>query len=156
MSDAAELPAIMQNAREDLAGNVQGDFSPEDWNKIFARCVELLKASPKPETEAWVDVIRAFHRERYFGFIPNYKKTKPLPHEENLGYRFVWYTARSFLVTKVVVLYSAARWCAGWDPMWGWIFFAAVAFMLVNYGFFLWKYGRNRKDEEYGKGSPGA
>jgi hypothetical protein len=151
MSEAPELPAIMQNAREDLAGNLQGDFSPDDWEQILERCALDLKASAKPTAEAWMDVIRTFHRERYWGFIPNYKKPKPLPHEENLGVRFVLYAARSFMVTKVIVLYAGARWTFGGGPVWGWIFFAAIVFMLSSYGRFLWKYGRNRKDEEYEK-----
>jgi hypothetical protein len=137
-----ELSQITANAREDLCGNIEGEFSPEDWEKILARAHDLLRSSEK----TWVDVIRDFHRERYWGFKPNYKRPKPNPHEENLGKRFIWYSFRSFLVTKVAVLYFGARWSADFDPVYGWLFFASIAFMLGNYGLFLWRYGRRPED----------
>jgi hypothetical protein len=145
----AELP---ENAKIDLAGNLQGDFSPEDWHKILARAGEMLGASPKPKDEAWVDVILAFHREKYWGFKPNYRKPKTKLEDENLGTRFIWYSFRSFLITKVIVLYCGARWVADYDPIYGYLFFGAIVFMLANYGYFLWKYGSargaSRKDED--------
>src|SRR3989344_829594 len=119
-----KLPSIMAKARIDLAGNISGEFSPEDWEKIFARAAELLRHSPKPEQEAWIDVIRDFHREKYWGFTPNYKKPKIKPHEQNLGTRFIWYSFRSFLVTKVVLLYAGARYTADDpNPIWTWLSF---------------------------------
>jgi hypothetical protein len=139
-------PPIMANAQEDLAGNVSGQFSPEDWDKIRARAAELLRHSSKPPQEAWVDVILAFQREKYWGFVPNYKKPKIRPEDKNLGVQFIWYCCRSFLITKVIVLYAGARFSLGHEPIWGWIFFAAVAFMVISYSRFLWKH-RNRKDE---------
>lgn len=137
----AELP---ENAKIDLAGNISGDFSPEDWNQILDRAREMLVSSRKPAPEAWVDVILAFHRERFWGFKPNYKKPKPKLEDENLGTRFIWYSFRSFLITKVVILYCGARWVADYDPVYGYIFFGAIAFMLSNYGYFLWRYGSAR------------
>jgi hypothetical protein len=137
-------PPIMANAREDLAGNVSGQFSPEDWDQILNRAVEQLSRSTKGPQEAWVDVIRDFHRQRYWGFIPNYKKPKPTVDEQNLGKRFIWYSARSFLITKVAVLYFGARYCAGYDPINGWLFFGAMIFMVSNYGYFIYRYHKKR------------
>jgi hypothetical protein len=139
-------PQVMAQAREDLAGNISGQFSPEDWEKILARAQELLSASSKPEGEAWVDVIRDFHSQAYWGFVPNYKKPKAKAEERNLGVRFIWYTCRSFLLTKVAVLYFGARYSADYDPIYGWLFFASIAFMLTSYGVFLWRF-RHRSDE---------
>jgi hypothetical protein len=138
----------MANAREDLAGNVSGDFSPEDWEKILVRAAAQLDASTKPAEEAWVDVIRDFHRERYWGFIPNFKKPKRKREDENLGKRFIWYCFRSFLITKVVILYCGARYTAGDpNPIYKWLFFGAMAFMLSSYGYFLWRYGPQHDEE---------
>jgi hypothetical protein len=145
MISEEECSQVMANAREDLAGNIEGTFSPEDWEKIFARVREQLLRSKKNKEEAWVDVIRDFHREKYWGFIPNYKKPKVKREDENLGKRFIWYCFRSFLLTKVLVLYCGARWSADYDPIYGWLFFGGIAFMLTNYGLFLWRYG-NRPD----------
>ncbi len=140
-------PEIMRNAREDLAGNVSGQFSPEDWEKILERAEEKLRVSSKPEGEAWIDVIREFHRERYWGFLPNYKKPKSKREDENLGVRFIWYSFRSFLITKVVILYCGARYTAGDpNPIYKWLFFGAFAFMLSAYGIFLYRYGRRKED----------
>lgn len=135
----------MANAREDLAGNIGGQFSPDDWEKILMRAHEQLRRSQKTHSEkthedAWVDVIRDFHRERYWGFTPDYKKPKANREDENLGIRFIWYSFRSFLLTKVAVLYFGARYSADYDPVYKWLFFGAIAFMLVNYGIFLWRY----------------
>jgi hypothetical protein len=131
----------MRNAREDLAGNVPGKFSPADWSKILVTAQEKVLASSLPRQEAWIEVIRDFNRNRYWGFVPNYKKPKVPRHEQNLGKRFIWYSFRSFLITKVAVLYFGARYTIDLDPMYGWLFFGAIAFMLTNYGLFLYRYG---------------
>lgn len=139
----------MANAREDLAGNVAGEFSPDDWSAILGRAADQLRASAKPEALAWPDVIRSFHRERYWGYRPNFRHQsppRPKPHQKNLGLSFIYYVGRSFLLTKAVVLYSGARWTAGYGSMWGGIFFGAIAFMLISYGRFVWIHGRGRDD----------
>lgn len=136
-----EIKDIMAHAREDLAGNIEGKFSPEDWEKILALAQQKLSRATKTTSEAWVDVIREFHREQYWGFTPNYQKPKVKREDENLGKRFIWYSFRSFLLTKVVVLYCGARYSADYDPVYGWLFFGGIAFMLTNYGIFLYRYG---------------
>lgn len=142
------LPPIMANAKTDLAGNISGDFSPEDWEKILARACDQLRQSQKPEGEAWVDIIRNFHHEKYWGFVANYKKPKPKPEDVNLGKTFIWYCFRSFLLTKIVILYCGARYSADDpNPIYKWLFFGAMAFMLTAYGRFLWKYGRRKEVE---------
>lgn len=142
----SEFPSIMVNAREDLAGNISGEFSPDDWQKILSRAQAQLAASAKPPGEAWVDVIRDFHRESFWGFVPDYVQPKVPREKQNLGTRFIWYSFRSFLITKVCVLYFGARYTADYDPIYKWLFFGAIAFMLCNYGLFLWKF-RHRSDE---------
>ncbi|MBX3021909.1 MAG: hypothetical protein KF799_09560 [Bdellovibrionales bacterium] len=146
MAQENELPPIMANAREDLAGSLGGDFSPGDWDKILAQAHEKLSLSEKPPQEAWVDVIRDFHSQRYWGFTPDYVKPKPKPEDKVLGKRFIWYCFRSFLITKVVVLYFGARWSADQEPINGYIFFGAMIFMITSYGLFIWRYSRGRKD----------
>lgn len=138
----------MKNAREDLAGNVGGYFSPEDWDKILLRARDQFLVSAKPESEAWTDVIRDFHREKYWGFVANYKKPKAGRDDESLGKRFLWYVFRSFLITKVVILYCGARYSMGdQDPIYTYLFFGAMAFMLCSYGLFLYRYA-GRKEQE--------
>lgn len=142
MNDSSPgLPPNMANAKTDLAGNISGDFSPEDWEKILIRATNQMRASTKPEAEAWIDVIRDFHRERYWGFNPDYKKPKIKPEEKNLGKRFIWYCFRSFLLTKVVILYCGARYSADDpNPIYTWLFFGGLAFIVIAYGRFLWKF----------------
>lgn len=147
MHAAKTRPLIMANARDDLVGNVSGQFSPEDWEEILDEAERRLATSGKAEPEAWIDVIREFHRERYFGFVPNYSKPKEKAHEKNLGLKFLYFVTRSFLVTKVIVLYSGARWSADYEPFWGWIFFGAMTFMVCSYSLFLWRHARGRKDD---------
>lgn len=143
-----EVAAVMANAREDIAGNIAGQFSPEDWEKIIARADAQLRASVKTPGEAWVDVIRDFHRNKYWGFVPNYSKPKVHKAEENLGVRFIWYSFRSFLLTKVAVVWFGALYSTYGDPFYKYCFFGAIAFMLCNYGFFLFRYGRKHNDEK--------
>lgn len=139
----SEAEVVMANAQEDLAGNIDGHFSPDDWRTILARAKEKLERSPLPAAEAWVEVIREFHRERYWGFIPNYKKPSVTPEaEENLGKKFILYTFRSFLISETVVLYCGARYSADdHNPIYKWGFFAGLTFLVVNYGLFLYRYG---------------
>lgn len=133
---------IMANAKEDLAGNIEGQFSPDDWEKILSRAREALASSIKAPSEAWIDVIRTFHGEKYWGFVPNYKPPKVDRHDQNLGKRFIWYSFRSFLVTKVVILYCGARYSADDpNPVYKWLFFGALAFIIFAYGLFLYRYG---------------
>lgn len=142
------FPPIMANAKTDLAGNIDGQFSPEDWQKILSLASEQLKTSNASETEAWIEVIRDFHRNKYWGFVPNYKKPKTSVDEKNLGAKFIWFSFRSFLITKVVVLYAGARYTNDdSNPIWKYLFFGAFAFMLTAYGTFLYRYaGRKESD----------
>ncbi len=137
---------VMANAREDLAGNISGQFSPTDWDKILARAWEQLQNSDKDAPQAWIEVIRDFHRHKYWGFVPNYQKPKVARKDENLGKRFIWYSFRSFLLTKLAVLYFGARYSADYDPVYGWLFLGTIVFMLTNYGIFLWRYGNSRDE----------
>ncbi|MGE3682810.1 MAG: hypothetical protein AB7G93_13880 [Bdellovibrionales bacterium] len=146
MVDELEVSRVMANARVDLAGNISGQFSPEDWEKILSIARHRLQSATTGLDEAWVEVIRDFHREKYWGFIPNYKKPKMEREQQNLGVRFIWYSFRSFLITKVAVLWFGARYSADFDPIYKWLFFGAIGFMLCAYGSFLWKF-RNRRDE---------
>lgn len=147
MTQSEAFPDIMANAREDLAGNISGEFSPEDWVLILAEAKRRLETSGKSHGEAWVEVIRDFHRESYWGFTPSYRKPRRRREDENLGNRFLWYSFRSFLITKVVVLYFGARYSADQGGINGWLFFGAIVFMLSNYGLFLWRYGHRHKDD---------
>lgn len=139
----------MQNAEVDLTGSLSGRFSPEDWAKILARAAEQLAQSQKPQADAWADVIRDFHRQKYWGFNPDYIEPKPIKphhHKDNLGKTFIWFSFRSFLLTKTVILYCGAHYTAGNpNPIYKWLFFGAFAFMLFSYGRFLWRYG-NREE----------
>lgn len=143
-----ELPPIMANAKIDLAGNIHGQFSPEDWEKILSRARDRLAASSKTESQAWIEVIRDFHRNKYWGFVPNYKKPKEKIDDKNLGTKFIWFSFRSFLITKVVILYAGARYTIDdSNPIWKYLFFGAFAFMLTAYGTFLYRYaGRKETD----------
>jgi hypothetical protein len=146
MVQESEIPSVLANASEDLAGNISGRFSPEDWDQILVRAKDQLRCSSKPLPEAWVDVIRDFHREKYWGFVPNYKVPKLKREDENLGLRFIWYSFRSFLLTKMAVVWFGALYSTYGDPFYKWMFFGAIAFMLSNYGLFLYRYGSKHKD----------
>ena len=139
-----EFPEIMREARVDLAGNVSGQFSPEDWEQILARARGQFEASSRPPAEAWAEVMRDFHREHYWGFKPNFIPPKKVRDrdEENLGVRMLLYGFRSFLLTKIAIVYFGAMWTVYDDePFYKYGFFGAITFMLCAYGYFLYKYG---------------
>jgi hypothetical protein len=143
MAAKEKVIEILSNARVDLAGNVEGQFSPEDWDKILEIARARLEATDQDLTMAWIEVIRSFTKEKFWGFVPNYKKPKVSRKDQNLGKRFIWYCFRSFLITKVIVLYCGARYSADDpNPIYKWLFFGGIAFMLTSYGVFLWRYGR--------------
>ena len=143
MGSQIELPEVMREARIDLAGNVAGQFSPEDWGRILSRAREQLEASTLPQAEAWANVVRDFHRHQYWGFKPDYvppKKSRDRD-EENLGIRMLLYSGRSFLLTKVAVVWFGALWSVYDEPLYKYAFFGSIFFMLAAYGWFLYRYG---------------
>ncbi len=141
MAELNEFPEIMGHAQEDLAGNIHGQFSPEDWALILARAAAQLKAAGRQDHAAWVEVIRDFHRENYWGFSPDYKKPKIKRDDENLGVRLIWYTFRSLTLTKIAVVWFGALYTQSDEPIYKWLFIGAIALSLTNYGIFLWRYG---------------
>lgn len=143
MSSMNEFPEIMREARVDLAGNVGGQFSPQDWESILARAKTKLESSTLPAKEAWAEVIRDFHRQNYWGFVPNYNTPKKETNvdDENLGVRMLLYCARSFLLTKVAIVWFGALWSITGEPFYKYCFFGAIVFMFTAYGVFLYKYG---------------
>jgi hypothetical protein len=140
MGSQKEFPEIMREARVDLAGNVAGKFSPEDWDQILSRAREQLEASKLPPHEAWTDVVRDFHRQQFWGFKPDFVPSKN-PDEENLGVRMLLYSARSFLLTKVSVVWFGALWAVYDEPLYKYAFFGSIIFMVAAYGWFLYRYG---------------
>lgn len=147
MSSMNEFPEIMREARVDLAGNLGGQFSPQDWESILTRAKAQLEASSLRGPEAWVEVIRDFHRENYWGFVPNYIAPKTVKNidDENLGVRMLLYAGRSFLLTKIAIVWFGALWSISGEPFYKYCFFASILFMLVAYGTFLYKYGHRNE-----------
>jgi hypothetical protein len=140
MGSQNEFPEIMREARVDLAGNVSGQFSPADWDRILSRAREQFEASKLPPLEAWTEVVRDFHRQHFWGFKPDFVPQKNRD-EENLGVRMVIYSARSFLLTKVAVVWFGALWAVYDEPLYAYAFFGTIILMVGAYGWFLYRYG---------------
>jgi hypothetical protein len=139
---ATSRPTLMDNAKEDLAGTVEGKFSPEDWEKILGKAQNLLGTGG---LEAWREVIRDFHRNRYWGFVPNYREPRKKEVSKNLGFQFIWMTFGSLTIFKVAVLWFGQIYSRSDDPLDKWLFFGCLALVLGNIAFFLWR-NRNHVD----------
>lgn len=149
MDAVNEFPEIMNEARTDLAGNVSGDFSPADWELILSearRRWEAHRQRNPGDRAAWAEVIREFHRERYWGFSPRYRPPPaPKVKQKNLGIFFVWMTFSVFVLTLMGVVWLGQIYTASDEPKDKYRFFAAIAVAILNFGYFLW-YSRNYED----------
>jgi|GEM_PF-5413435 len=141
MDTLNEFPKVMDEARVDLAGNVAGKFSPDDWQRILTEAKTRLaqhQAAGNDETSAWRNVILDFHREKYWGFVPDWRPPLKKKNESNLGVRFIWMTFSAFIVTKIAVVWLGQIYTRSDDPIDAYLFFASIALVIFNFGFFLW------------------
>jgi hypothetical protein len=143
-------PLIMADAREDLAGNLSGEFSPGDWVQILDRAERRwrheLSAIGGDELAAWQTVIREFHQQSYWGFSPDYKPRETVGRgPRNLGITFIWMAFQTFVLTKIAVVWLGQVYTRTQDPRDGLLFYSAIVLVLANFGFFLWRH-RNHED----------
>lgn len=141
MDTLNEFPKIMDEARVDLAGNVAGKFSPDDWQRILTEAKIRLnqhQAAGEDEISAWRNVILDFRREKYWGFVPDWRPPPKQKNESNLGVRFIWMTFSAFIVTKIAVVWLGQIYTRSDDPIDAYLFFASIALVIFNFGFFLW------------------
>ena len=136
-------PEIMRQASVDLCATVEGRFSPDDWAQILTRAeVQWRKylghQGATAEVDAWQEVVREFHRERYWGYVPNFKPVK-VKKKPNLGVTMVLMVFNSMVTIKLFVLWFGQIYSRSDEPLDKWIFFAIVALVVANYGFFLWR-----------------
>jgi hypothetical protein len=132
----SSYPSLMANAREDLAATIDGRFSPEDWEKILHKAKAQLEAGGG-NLAAWQNVIRDFHREKYWGFVANYRPAKT-KRKKNLGFQLIWLTFNSLTTMKVAVLWFGQIYSRSDEPTDKWIFLGVIALALGNILFFLW------------------
>ncbi len=136
-------PEIMRHASVDLCATVDGHFSPQDWDQILKRAEtqwrERLRLGGWGELEAWQDVVREFHSQRYWGFRPNYRPPK-VKKERNLGITMLMMVFNSMLTIKLAVLWFGQIYSRSDEPFDKWIFFATLVLAVGNYGYFLWRY----------------
>lgn len=146
METTEVLPQIMKQAHEDLMGNVSGDFSPEDWALVLRRANERLtsfRSKGLNDESAWAEVIREFHRERYWGYSPDYKA--PSVRDNNMGVRFILMTGLTFIFSLIAVVWLGQIYTASGEFEDGRNLVGAIVLILSNFGFFLW-YHRQHED----------
>ena len=145
----SDFPDIMRNAQADLAGQIGGQFSPDAWRAILSEArnrFEIRRGEGLRESDAWSEVIREFHRDRYFGYEPTWNIPKgQRPKGRSLGMGFVWMTFSAFVITKIAVVWLGQIYTASDDPRDAYLFFAAIGLVFVNFSFFLWR-ARHYKD----------
>lgn len=144
MDSMKNLPEVMAHAHEDLLAHVAGQFSPEDWQQILNRAQERFEAHRQTAdpVEAWKAVVREFHQERQWGFIPNYRPAKP--ERINLGVQFLGLAFLTFTISILAVVWLGQIYTASDEPADNWKFWGVVALVLLNFGAFLWRYQGNR------------
>lgn len=145
MNEESLHSGVMKDAEIDLAGNISGRFSPENWKAILERAKATLEAqvrSGKPEGEAWTEVIREFHRDHYWGFEPNYHAPK-LKKKPNLGLGLIFILATSFTLVKIAIVWLGQIYTFSDEENDGRIFYVALVIVLANFAFFLWRFRRH-------------
>lgn len=141
-------PLVMKHAKEDLAGNVSGRFSPKDWQSILNYAEEQWHKEQLrlagDEMKAWHSVVRDFHRQSYWGFVPDYRPPRRKSEKRNLGIAFIWMAFQTFVITKIAVVWLGQTYSRTQDALDGWLFYSVIAVVLANFGFFLWRHRHHR------------
>ncbi|HMN67336.1 MAG TPA: hypothetical protein PKC28_02245 [Bdellovibrionales bacterium] len=135
----------LKSARIDLAGNLSGEFSPADWDSILAKAEKDWRANGA-SSEAWSEVIRDFHRTRYWGFRADYRAPKVIkPKASNLGVSLIFVLFFTFTFSIMAVVWLGQIYTHSDDPSDKWWFFLAL--IAVGFGFvrFLWR-NRGHRD----------
>lgn len=146
MSQENLLNGVMRDAETDLTGNISGRFSPEDWAEILKKAGSGLQTrvqEGKSETEAWSEVIREFHREHYWGFHPNYRPPKVKKKKKDLGVSLILFLFVSFTLVKMSVVWLGQIYTFSDEESDTRMFYLALAVVLANVGFFLWRHRRH-------------
>lgn len=137
------MPEIMSNAREDLTATIEGNFSPQDWHQILKRAHSSFESGVKAgasEQKSWESVIRQFHQDHYWGFVPDYVPPKKKRPPLNLGMKLIIMTLNAMLTFKVLVLWYGQIYSRSDEPLDKWIFFLILFGVVINYGVFLWRH----------------
>lgn len=141
---AKPRPPILRHAQMDLTATVEGQFSPEDWERILDRAekeigVYLDEHPGASELVAWQETIRAFHHSHFWGFRADYrpKKIKAPP---NLGIRLIWMAFNTLTTMKVAVLWFGQIYSRSDEAQDKWIFFILLVLIVGNFAFFLWRH----------------
>lgn len=141
------FPEIMSHAKEDLGGNVSGDFSPHDWHQILIKAEALLAQRSEGlngnAIEVWHSVIRDFHANHYWGFLPNYRPAPAPKKPGNLGVSFIWMAFQTFVITKIAVVWIGQTYARSQDPNDFWLLCTVIALVVSNFAYFLWKHRKH-------------
>lgn len=140
------LPTIMSQARSDLAGHLDGDFSPSDWDTILGEAHRRWQTHREKldDESAWRQVVREFHQERQWGLLPNYRAPRPeRVRKKSLGVSFILLAGQAFIFSIMAVVWLGQIHTSSDEAVDGWIFYFAVSVVVANFGFFLWRHRKH-------------
>lgn len=156
--DEQLLKETMAEAQVDLTATLVGKFSASDYVEILKiaevrlrnRLVGFNSINLEIAKMEWREVVRDFYENRFWGFVPQSSKSKKPEksletNHHRLGIRFIWITFFSMCVTKVIILVLGQRYVKSNESSDFWFLMLAIALIVANFGYFLWK-SRNYKD----------
>lgn len=133
----------------DLTSHLSTYFSNEDRLAITAKAAQFLDQNlqTEPLENAWVQVLRDFNTQKYWGYKTTTQKPKPVKTEEQKIFwqlfKYVWALFQSMIVLKIAVYYFGLGSAEHPDQIsvfWVWLFFLISAGSLALFAY------RNRHD----------
>ena len=142
---------IAKNYWSDLTTHLNAYFTNEDRLKITQMAAELLSEQLKINSpdQAWINVIRHFVQNNYWGFQTISQKPKIKQTEEQQIFwkifKYTWAFFQSMIVLKIAVYYfglESARDPEQTSVFWVWLFFSISVGSLAFFAY------RNRHDKD--------
>ena len=146
------FPEVMRSARIDLAGHLSGDFSEEDWRQILELAEQKWRLRSVDlggdPLAAWKDVVLDFHQHGHWGFVLGAPQKRPKnKKQKNLGVTFIWMAFQTFVISKIAVVWLGQIYARSGEARDAFYLWFAVALVVGNFGFFLWRNRHHRDDE---------
>lgn len=147
-----------RNWKADLFGGLPYFFELHTQDLIYKKAEQLfiqkLNSGQNPD-EAWALVVKSFHVEKYWGFMPTTVKPKNEDSAETKNakeaFSYLWTAVQATLILKVIIYFFGLKLAQENTPE-NWAYFlGSLSFSWGSLFFFAW---RKHRQKDWEKSEP--